>query len=383
MHIEVVRDTSGFSMLRTEWNDLLSRSLADTIFLTWEWVFSWWQSYAKANDSLYIITVRDTAGQLIGIFPFYRRAQRWLPLKPMNTLRFIGDGSWDSDYLDAILIDGREEEILASVWQWLSAQRSTWNLIQVEGIPETSPTCGWLKRAAQSGQIISRTDSVACLVADLPNSWEEYVGSLKPRFRTKVRSTLREITARHDVSLRAVETATELKAGLELLYDLHGKRWESKGIEGVFASATKRQFYERFAPLFLAEGWLAFDFLELNGKAVACQLCFKYRDTQFLLQEGFDPEFASESVGIALRAMVLRKAIENGIQHYDFLAGLGRHKTQWQARTKHCRKISLGPRTVQNTIYLKLPTAMEALRERIKVLLPAKVLQMRRRLAAS
>jgi CelD/BcsL family acetyltransferase involved in cellulose biosynthesis len=141
--------------------------------------------------------------------------------------------------------------------------------------------------------------------------------------------------------------------------------------------------YWSFTPLFLSQGWLAFDFLELDGRDVACQMCFRYRDTQFLLQEGFDPQFASESVGIALRALALKKAIENGIRHYDFLAGLGRHKTQWHARVKHCQTTSLGPKSVQNTIYLKLPIFMEALKDRVKSVVPASVIEMRRRLAAS
>jgi CelD/BcsL family acetyltransferase involved in cellulose biosynthesis len=170
----------------------------------------------------------------------------------------------------------------------------------------------------------------------------------------------------------------DLKAGLDALYDLHQKRWQTKGSEGVFRNPAKRRFYERFSQLFLAKDWLAFDFLDLDGRPVACQMCFRYRDTQFLLQEGFDPQFGSDSVGIALRAMALNKAIDEGVRHYDFLAGLGRHKTQWQTRLKECQTISFGPRTLRNTLFLKGPIAMDALKERVKMMLPAKLLEMHR-----
>src|SRR5262245_12796700 len=108
MNIRVIEDQE-FLALRAEWNDLLSRSSSDTIFLTWEWLSSWWESYAGAGDVLQIIVVRDRTSELIGILPLYRRIQRWMPLRPIKTLRFIGDGSWDSDYLDAILLQGRED----------------------------------------------------------------------------------------------------------------------------------------------------------------------------------------------------------------------------------------------------------------------------------
>src|SRR5262245_65719792 len=97
MDVRLVQNSVDFARLRSEWNDLLSRSSADTIFLTWEWLSSWWECYAGPNDALHIVTVRENTGELIGIFPFYRQVRPWLPLSPIRTLRFIGDGSHDSD----------------------------------------------------------------------------------------------------------------------------------------------------------------------------------------------------------------------------------------------------------------------------------------------
>src|SRR5262245_50178593 len=154
MDIQLVEDVQGFTALRLEWNDLLARSSADTIFLTWEWLSSWWECYAGPDDELHIILIRERAGELVGILPLYRRVQSWLPLKPIKALRFIGDGSWDSDYLDAILIQGREEEILAAAWTWLCSHRSSWAVLQLAGIPETSRTCDWIKRVVDEGEAI-------------------------------------------------------------------------------------------------------------------------------------------------------------------------------------------------------------------------------------
>jgi CelD/BcsL family acetyltransferase involved in cellulose biosynthesis len=383
MHIELVRDAQILAALRLEWNHLLARSSADTIFLTWEWISSWWECYAAPSDTLHIILVRDGAGVLVGILPFYRRIQPWLPSKPVKILRFIGDASSDSDYLDLILLRGREQEVLACVWEWLCSKRTSWDVLQLTGIPETSPTCAWLKQNEARGETLNRSEYFPCLVTDLPETWDDYLTSLKPRFRTKIRSTLREINAKYEVRFGTVDAAVDLGARLQDLYDLHAKRWNTRGTDGVFVNPAKRKFYERFTRLFFEQRWLAFDLLELNGRTAACQMCFRYGDTQFLLQEGFDPEFASESVGIVLRAMVLKNAIEQGVRHYDFLAGLGRHKTQWQTREKRCESILTGPRTLQNFAYVRLPKFMESCRERMKMMIPAKVLELRGRVLAS
>jgi CelD/BcsL family acetyltransferase involved in cellulose biosynthesis len=383
MNLEIIQTESGLSALEQNWNPLLQRSRADTIFLTWEWISSWWECYAQAADRLHVITVRDHAGDLIGVLPFFQRKLRQFFLRRLKTLRLIGDGSVDSDYLDLIIAHGQEDAVFDAVWRFLRDQKRTWDVLELAGVPETSPTVGWLERLVQQEGFLVRKETLPCAVSSLPDSWDEYLASLKPRFRTKVRSVLRKLDEGQDFRFYTVETEHELKVGLQTLFDLHGRRWKTKGGEGVFLRPEKRRFYESFAPRFLKRGWLAFDFLELDGKVAACQLCFRYAGTQFLLQEGFDPELSPDSVGIALRALVFRKAISDGIKAYDFLAGLGRHKTQWQVSVKNSENISVGPRTVPNMVHLKLPVYLEIARERVKAVVPDKVLEIRRRMLES
>src|SRR5207237_2766311 len=137
------------------------------------------------------------------------------------------------------------------------------------------------------------------------------------------------------------------------------KRWQKKGHNGVFVSLAKKRFYQTFSREFIKQGWLACDFLELDGQPAACQMCFRYNGTLFLLQEGFDPAYENESVGIALRAMVFRNAIQTGIRQYDFLAGSGRHKTQWDVRMTNCENCSVGQRTVRGCHYVQSAAHLE------------------------
>jgi CelD/BcsL family acetyltransferase involved in cellulose biosynthesis len=332
---------------------------------------------------LHIIVARDTADSLIAILPFFQRRVRQFLLGRLKTLRFLGDGSADSDYLDLIVANGQEEAVFGAVWEFLRSNKRTWDLLELAGIPECSPTVAWLGRLVQKESLLIRNETIPCAVSNLPGSWDEYLASLKPRFRTKVRSVLKKLDEGRGFRFYTVKTESELKVGLQRLFDLHGRRWQMKGREGVFLRPEKQRFYESFAPRFLKRGWLAFDFLEVDGKVAACQLSFRYAGTQFLLQEGFDPEFGPDSVGIALRALVFRQAIAHGIRRYDFLAGVGRHKTQWGASVKNSQSLSVGPKTVPNVIHLKVPIYLEAAKQRLKAVLPDKVLEIHRRIAAS
>src|SRR4029078_8291613 len=94
MRIDLVTTNKGFLSLRTSWNCLLSKSKSDTIFLTWEWISSWWGAYAK-DAQLWIVLVYDDAEALVGIVPFCLRSRKWLPFRRLKVLQFLGDGSWD------------------------------------------------------------------------------------------------------------------------------------------------------------------------------------------------------------------------------------------------------------------------------------------------
>src|SRR5437867_2771593 len=55
--IETIKEPEGFERLKQEWNELLQNSTSDCLFLTWEWLWSWWKHLAEGRK-LFIITVR-------------------------------------------------------------------------------------------------------------------------------------------------------------------------------------------------------------------------------------------------------------------------------------------------------------------------------------
>ena len=114
--VEFIQDVASFAELRPEWNRLLASSRSDCLFLTWEWLFTWWQHLA-GDRRLHLLAVR-AAGRLIAIAPF-ARAPRFRFGHPLETLEFLGSGFVGSDYLDVIVEDGSEEIALAAFSDYL------------------------------------------------------------------------------------------------------------------------------------------------------------------------------------------------------------------------------------------------------------------------
>jgi CelD/BcsL family acetyltransferase involved in cellulose biosynthesis len=124
------------------------------------------------------------------------------------------------------------------------------------------------------------------------------------------------------------------------------------------------------ATAFLQRGWLEFWVLELDGAPVAAQFCFRYKDTVYLLQEGFDPHYTKDRIGYALRANVLRHCIETGAKRYDFLGGSDPYKQKFGAQRESYLTINFAkPRTL-GALYLRQEHLARSARTWLRANLP-------------
>ena len=65
--IELIQDAQSFELLREEWEALLQASAANGLFLTWEWLATWWKHFSVERE-LFVLTAR-ASGELMAIAP--------------------------------------------------------------------------------------------------------------------------------------------------------------------------------------------------------------------------------------------------------------------------------------------------------------------------
>jgi hypothetical protein len=106
LNVSVLTDPKAFRDMKGEWNSLLEESEARNIFLTWEWMHTWWEIYGR-NSELHIILLRNPLGQLVGIAPFKLSEQSILGIAKTRILEFIGwGGDVTTEHLDIIARKG-------------------------------------------------------------------------------------------------------------------------------------------------------------------------------------------------------------------------------------------------------------------------------------
>jgi peptidoglycan/xylan/chitin deacetylase (PgdA/CDA1 family) len=274
---------------------------------------------------------------------------------------------------------GYEEPVMEAFGAFLERQLNAGVVLQLNEVPETSPNLCFAKRrlGGAQGAVWSETD-VACGTVRLPGTWDDYLSSLRPRFRTKVRSVLRNLDQRPEIRLGFCENREQTDSLLPALFELHTRRWNHDGKPGVFGWEAKRSFYFDLSARLLERGWLRFSWLEWKGRVLACQYGFTYGQTYFHLQEGYEPACSHWNIGIALRAWSIRELLKQGIREYDFLGGIGRHKTDWGAEVKHSKQILLARAAYSNLLFRRGREWEIRTRELVKRVVPQPILAARR-----
>jgi peptidoglycan/xylan/chitin deacetylase (PgdA/CDA1 family)/CelD/BcsL family acetyltransferase involved in cellulose biosynthesis len=378
MRVVELRRPEDLAALKDPWRRLVEQSAGSKVFVTWEWATAWWSAYGDPG-SLRLWVIVDDVGTPRAIVPLRAGTGRRYGLT-VPVLSIAGDGSNDSDYLDLIVEPGFEAQVEEAIrGEAAKAMKAGWVLAFNEVAEDAACRAMLQQWSGRPGNLYTEA-AVPCAVAALPESWDKYLGMLRPRFRTKVRSALRELEGRPGIHFGFAETPEAVSRLLPILFDLHTRRWNRDSRPGVFTSEAKKHFYSKLSELFLERGWLRFSYVMWNDRVLACQYGFLYNQVYSQLQEGYEPDCEHWNVGTALRAWSIQQLIAEGTRYYDFLGGWSRHKSDWGAEPGRNYQLQLARATWRNVLFCHGPRWEASARERVAGALPERVLALRKSL---
>jgi CelD/BcsL family acetyltransferase involved in cellulose biosynthesis len=357
--------------LQRDWEKLLDQIPTASIFNTWEWLAPWWRAYG-ANRQLLVLGFFRSDGTLVGLAPLSLIDREVVPGIRVRALELMGDGSEDSDNLDLLAIPGQESEVVRSLVAYLREHKSFWDVAQFNLLPSYTLTgAGLLRQLKELRWTLVQRQHPWC-VLHLPETWDAYLSQVSRKERDNIRYYERRLARRCQVRFHKCTAVGELPTSLQTLFDLHQLRWQLRGEPGSFAWAERRQFYDEMARLFLARNWLEFWLLELDGKPAAAQFSFRYRDTVYALQQGFDVQHAALCVQDVLRAYVIRQVIAEGVRHYDFLGGVNVRKERWGPEVGNYIHIHFARPLSKGSLYLRTIHNAQQGKEWMRAHLPAR-----------
>lgn len=190
-------------------------------------------------------------------------------------------------------------------------------------------------------------DNLVCPEVPLPDDWDDYLSSLSPNMRQKLRRLLRALDA--DPSLEiTLPSAASIVDDVEAMNRLWVAKWEErKGAERArrIVATNRQMLLQAFV-----RGDLFMPILRENGRMVAALATFvdPIKRAAHFYMTGRDESFAGPSPGLLLHGYSIRALIERGVGLYDFMRGDEPYKLLFGTRQKPLQCIHVATRSGLN-----------------------------------
>jgi CelD/BcsL family acetyltransferase involved in cellulose biosynthesis len=293
----------SFDSIYTDWKRVQDNTSKSSIFSSPEWAEVWWQHFGS-GAKLCLYAVRKE-GKAVGIAP--------LAVKN-NIASFMGSGDV-CDYLDFVVESGEEEDFCNVLLNNLANDKIL-RLDLAPLRPDSTVLKSLTKVAHKQGWQVSCSQEDVTVELDLPAIWEEYLQLLSGKQRHELKRKLRRLDEEGELNYRASMDANQ--HDIDIFLKLFQASRQDKA---AFLTSKMEAFFRTIASAMSEQGFLILNILELDEKPVAATMCFDYKDTVYLYNSGYDPDYGWLSVGVISKALCIKDSIERNKKRFDFLKG--------------------------------------------------------------
>jgi CelD/BcsL family acetyltransferase involved in cellulose biosynthesis len=267
-----------------------------------------------------------------------------------------------------IVASGREPEAISALAQFARARRTALRLTRLspgsvaEAVAEQLSLEGWTSASA--------ADGVCPFIRLAGHTWDSYLATLGSSHRANVRRRLRGLEQRFEVRFERVTDDAERRDALDALAGFHDRRYVGRGGSTAFSTPALLAFHNEITRRGIERGWMRLYVLRLNGAIAAVMYGFAYNRRFYFYQHGFDEQYSQHSAGLALMALTIRAAIDEGLQEFDFLWGEEAYKSLWSHDVRRLRRIQLYPAGAGGRMYERAVEAQRRLRRLARRVIP-------------
>ena len=290
-----------------EWDDLLNRVDSASMFSSY-WFLSSWQDVFVPNMSLTIFLIRKN-NCLVGMIPV---------LEDEFRLTIAGDPEL-FDYQQLVIQKDMETEVINTFFDYL--ENESWKYFELASVSNNLQKNILMKIADERGYSIYSEQVAVCPILELPDSWDEYISTLKKKYRHELRRKIRRIESMGEVA--HISFSNPSNEDINEFFRLMRLTGEAKS---VFLTSKVENFFRLLIQNASKRNHVNLSFLEFNSQRVAGCMVFDYQNDFMLYNSGYDFSNRQLGAGLINKAYAIREAINLGRSSFNFLKGSERYK---------------------------------------------------------
>jgi CelD/BcsL family acetyltransferase involved in cellulose biosynthesis len=319
--------TGGLELLdalAADWERICDEDPAGEAFYRPEWPQSFLRAFAPSAKL--VVVSAWSGGELRAVLPLIqcRSTLTGLPVRELK-----GVANVHCCRLGLAHVSGaKDERLLRALWDTVK-RLPGWDVLDFDYVLEDNGIDMLARCAAADHHRVSRIRAWQSLHLRFQASEGEapWLESTRPKFRSNLRRTRRQLEGMGAVSTRHFDSADP--QALDKFYALEASGWKGKQGTAIACDPRTRQFYDEVARASAKDGLLALDFLELDGKPIAAHFALQFHGRYCLAKAAYDESYQRYGPGQLLVHEVLSQSRHRGIGELDFVGPATWDESRW------------------------------------------------------
>ncbi|MDD5617769.1 MAG: GNAT family N-acetyltransferase [Candidatus Omnitrophica bacterium] len=351
MHTVIIDRYEDLLKMKKDWNKLLNSSAHNIVFLTFEWLSSWWENYGEANE-LFVILVKD-GDEVIAIAPLMIKLNNYSNIIKTRKIQFISHNV--SDYMDFI-VSRNPKECFEAIFAEIVIRKKRWDYAEFAFIASNSPFLEYWKTNIARLKTFMKfiNNKEASVVIDMYkniNSWQEFKKTISKKRISNLERSSQSLSKMGEFSFNRIKEFPEINSQFSHFITLHKKRCEKTGVDNLINNQIKINYYTTLARKFSDNGWFDFSSIKLDDKYIAMAIGYVYNNAYYYYLPTFNQDYHKYSPGNLLIKYLLEDFYkEDKIKKFDLLRGKESYKYIWSNNEICLLRIKLYPYRIKSIL---------------------------------
>jgi CelD/BcsL family acetyltransferase involved in cellulose biosynthesis len=312
--------------LGPEWERLVERLPGATVFQTFQWHACWWRAFGKPHRLCVIACFRGD--RLLGVAPLMVRNGAFG--RPVE-ICFIGSMNYASDYAD-FLVDPAFPEALTHLLHEALRQLNQAQRIRLSQLPAHSKNADLVRACLREvGARFTEEPGLQAPTRILGDA----VADRRTVNKASLRRSCNALRQSGDLRYQRCVGEAEILQFLDTFFEQHVERRGQTRWPSQFLHPDQRNFFRCLVQELRPQGWLRFDVLLLDGRAIAFHFGFEFKGRFFWYKPAFCIDEAKRSPGSVLLKFMLEDAIDRKLEEFDFTVGDEAFKFRFANLVRH------------------------------------------------
>ena len=319
IRIHLINDSKSFESLRGDWNVLLQKSPNQDIFLTWEWLFSWWKCYGSHKE-LQIITAW-CGDDLVGIAPFMLYTRKKYGLK-FRLLCSLGIPECD---VSGFILCNDDQRVPEAIWSFIDQIKSNWDILEFyQYLEEYSHLNVFENHFRQLGYKVSQNKD-RHLYIPIEEEWQIFFQSRSKKLRHDLTRRLKRARENGKISYKHYSGQEISYQHINTIFKIN----QHSQYPHVYQIGEERAFLQELLNSMASNGWLDIHLFYFNDTPVAYRVGFIYKYRYGDWRSGFDTNYNDLAFGKILLMQIIEENFLRKNREIDFLRGEEDYKERW------------------------------------------------------